>query len=128
MRLSSHPGQPGPSARNNPDVVAATMSKPGVVLKRPAGSNGRFAEDSDLPSDLGSARAGLGGQRHRPKPANRDAPKISEREARRPRPTSRRRKRREAERRRKRPPARDRKRREKAMAKAQAALDQAERR
>jgi len=27
---------------DDPDVVAATMSKPGVVLKRPAGSNGRF--------------------------------------------------------------------------------------
>ena len=38
---------------DDPDVVAATMSKPGVVLKRPAGSNGRFAEQSDLPSDLG---------------------------------------------------------------------------
>jgi colicin import membrane protein len=37
---------------DDPDVVAATLSKPGVVLKRPAGSNGRFAEHSDLPSDL----------------------------------------------------------------------------
>src|ERR1700739_4044657 len=39
---------------DDPDVVAATMSKPGAVLKRPAGSTGRFAEHSDLPSDLGS--------------------------------------------------------------------------
>jgi colicin import membrane protein len=34
----------------DPDVVAATLSKPGVVLKRPAGSSGRFAEHSELPS------------------------------------------------------------------------------
>src|SRR5512139_229498 len=34
------------------DVVAATMSKPGVVLRRPAGSSGRFAEQSELPSGL----------------------------------------------------------------------------
>jgi hypothetical protein len=40
----------------DPDVVAATMSKPGVVLNRPAGSSGRFAEHSDLPSDLGSGK------------------------------------------------------------------------
>jgi len=29
------------------------MARPGVVLKRPAGSNGAFAEQSDLPTDLG---------------------------------------------------------------------------
>ncbi len=63
------------------DVVAATMSKPGVVLKRPAGSNGRFAEHSDLPSDLGSAENRARRERHRPKSATRTAPKISQREA-----------------------------------------------
>ena len=36
---------------DDPDVVTATMAKPGVVLKRPAGSSGRFAEHSDLPTD-----------------------------------------------------------------------------
>ena len=29
---------------DDPAVVAVTMAKPGVVLKRPAGSSGRFAE------------------------------------------------------------------------------------
>ncbi len=38
---------------DDPDVVAATMARPGVVLKRPAGSSGRFAEHSDLPTNLG---------------------------------------------------------------------------
>ena len=28
----------------DPDVVAATMAKPGVMLKRPVGSNGPFEE------------------------------------------------------------------------------------
>jgi hypothetical protein len=36
----------------DPQIVAATMKKPGVVLKRPVGSNGRFEEHADLPTDL----------------------------------------------------------------------------
>jgi hypothetical protein len=34
------------------EVVAATMSKPGVVLKRPVGSDGSFKEKAELPTDL----------------------------------------------------------------------------
>jgi colicin import membrane protein len=117
---------------DDPDVVAATMSKPGVVLKRPAGSNGRFAEHSDLPSDLGSAK-GARPERRRAKPARRAAPqkppKISEREARKAAADfEKEQKRREAERRREEAARqRDRERREQATAKAQAALDKAER-
>src|SRR6516164_3710463 len=66
---------------DDPDVIAATMSKPGLVLKRPAGSNGRFAENSDLPSDLGSGENQARRERQRLKPAQRAAPKIGEREA-----------------------------------------------
>jgi hypothetical protein len=33
----------------DPDVVAATMAKPGVMLKRPVGSNGPFKEHAELP-------------------------------------------------------------------------------
>ncbi|HEY8669789.1 MAG TPA: cell envelope biogenesis protein TolA [Terriglobales bacterium] len=36
----------------DPDVIAATMAKPGVVLKRPVGSSGRFEEHAELPSHL----------------------------------------------------------------------------
>ena len=39
----------------DPDVVAATMAKPGVVLKRPVGSNGPFKEHAELPTNLGDA-------------------------------------------------------------------------
>src|SRR5689334_2641879 len=34
---------------DDPTVVKATMSRPGVVLRRPAGSAGKFAEQADLP-------------------------------------------------------------------------------
>jgi hypothetical protein len=61
------------------DIVAATMAKPGVMLKRPVGSNGPFKEHAELPTDLGDATA-------RPskaarKPANRKPKKTSSRPA-----------------------------------------------
>ena len=34
---------------DDPKIVAATMAKPGVILKRPVGSNGRFGENAALP-------------------------------------------------------------------------------
>jgi colicin import membrane protein len=114
---------------DDPDVVAATMSKPGVVLKRPAGSSGRFAEHSDLPTELGSGENGAGRKKDWRKPAKRAAPKISEREARKAAAEfEKEQRRREAERRREEAARqKDRERREKATAKAQAALDKAER-
>jgi colicin import membrane protein len=114
---------------DDPDVVAATMSKPGVVLKRPAGSNGRFAEQSDLPSDLGSAKKGNRRESRGAKGANRPPPEMSERDARKAAAKfEKEQKRRDAERQREEAAReRDRERREKATAKAQAALDRAER-
>jgi hypothetical protein len=38
---------------DDPDVIAATMAKPGVALKRPVGSGGTFSEHPELPTDLG---------------------------------------------------------------------------
>jgi len=38
---------------DDPNVIAATMAKPGVVLRRAVGSNGPFGEHAELPSDLG---------------------------------------------------------------------------
>ena len=63
----------------DPDVVAATMARPGVVLKRPVGSNGLFKEHAELPTNLGDATA-------RPskaarKPAGRKPKKTSSRPA-----------------------------------------------
>lgn len=46
----------------DPDVVAATMAAPGVVLRRPVGSTGAFKEDADLPANIerggGAKKAG----------------------------------------------------------------------
>jgi colicin import membrane protein len=36
----------------DPAIVAATMAKPGVVLRRLVGSNGPFTEHAELPKDL----------------------------------------------------------------------------
>jgi hypothetical protein len=51
----------------DPDVIAATMAKPGVVLKRPVGSDGPFgehaaklkAEDADWDEEEGRLKAAL---------------------------------------------------------------------
>ena len=46
---------------DDPDVIAATMAKPGVVLKRPVGSSGPFKEHAELPRDIAAD-----GERRRP--------------------------------------------------------------
>ena len=114
---------------DDPDVMAATMSRPGVVLKRPAGSSGPFAEHSELPSDLGYEDIGPRRRKRQPKPPKRAAPKISERAARKAAAEfEKEERRREAERRREEVElAKQRQRREKATTKAQEALDKAER-
>jgi colicin import membrane protein len=40
---------------NDPEVLAATMSKPGVVLRRPVGSDALFSEHPDLLTQLADA-------------------------------------------------------------------------
>ena len=35
---------------DDPDVISATMAKPGVVLRRPVGSDGPFGEHAELPT------------------------------------------------------------------------------
>ncbi len=109
---------------DDPDVVAATMAKPGVVLKRPAGSSGRFGEHADLPDleEAGAPQKGRGTEQKK-----RASPKISVEDARKAAAEfDREQKRRDAERR-KEEAAREkeRARREKLVAKAEAALDEA---
>src|ERR1700676_1337427 len=41
---------------DDPNIIAATMAKPGVVLKRPVGSNGPFGEHAELPANLGGGK------------------------------------------------------------------------
>jgi colicin import membrane protein len=110
---------------DDPDVIAATMSKPGVILRRPAGSSGRFAEHADLPTG-DEARGGR--ERRRPKAEKRPAPKISEKAARKAAlDFEREQERNEAKRLVLAAEAKKRERRDRAVAKAQAALTEAER-
>ena len=41
---------------DDPDVIAAAMKKPGVVLRRPVGSDGSFSEHAELPTNLGDGK------------------------------------------------------------------------
>jgi colicin import membrane protein len=43
---------------DDPEIVAATMSRPGVILRRPVGSDGPFREHADLPQLTGDELAG----------------------------------------------------------------------
>jgi type IV secretory pathway VirB10-like protein len=42
-----------PRRATDPDIIAATIERPGIVLKRPVGSEGPFGEHSELPKSFG---------------------------------------------------------------------------
>jgi hypothetical protein len=120
---------------DDPDIVAATMAKPGVVLRRPVGSNGAFTESAELPTDLAEDEAGP-----KRKPKKRAAKAQKKSAAKTPRKSDdqaarkaaaafeKEERRREAERRKEEAArAKERARREKAVASAQAALEKARR-
>jgi type IV secretory pathway VirB10-like protein len=110
------------------DVVAATMAKPGVVLRRPVGSSGRFTEHAALPTDLGNDKAGRKPQGRAPKPKRQPPAKTDEKAARKAAQEYEKAERQRENDRRKEETSRakDRQRREQAVAKAKAALDKAE--
>ncbi len=113
---------------DDPDIVAATMAKPGVVLKRAAGSKGRFAEQSGIPSQSAADLAGPE-PRKKLKPSKHPPAQISKKAARQAAiDYDKEQQRREAQGRRE-AAARTkvRERQERAIAKAQAALEVAER-
>ena len=66
----------------DPDIIAAAMAKPGVVLRRPVGS---FGEHAELPTNLGgsgprkAARKSRGSQAKQP--SSRPGDKAAERKA-----------------------------------------------
>jgi hypothetical protein len=111
---------------HDPAIVAATMAKPGVVLRRPVGSNVTFTEHAELPKDLPvqkvKERPAKSHKEPTPRKTNTNAARAAalafEREQ----------KRRELKRR-KEEAAREKERkgREQAIAKAERALEQAER-
>jgi colicin import membrane protein len=121
----------------DPKVVAATMAKPGVVLRRPVGSHGAFGEHAALPKDLPTTvvKAGPKPAKRAAKPAekaNKPSRDVADDKA--AREANRRaalafekeEKRRESERRKEEEArAKERERRERAIAAAEAALDEA---
>lgn len=115
---------------DDPDVIAATMAKPGVVLRRPVGSDGSFSEHAKLPTDLGGEGRPTKGTRKdelRPKRSrSRPVEKAAERKA---ALTYEREQRRRERKQAKEEAARDkdRERRQQGIDKAQAALDKAKR-
>ena len=114
---------------DDPDVIAATMRKPGVILRRPVGSNGPFKEHSDLPTHL--PRDEMKERPGKLSPAKKKQPprKIDDKRARKAALAFEREQRqREIERRKEEAAtAKERERREKAVAKAQAAIEEAKR-
>jgi hypothetical protein len=107
--------------------VAATLAQPGVVLRRPVGSDGAFSEHAELPKELPIDQE----RTAKPRATTREAQaqKVDDKGAREAALAfERERQRRDAERR-KEEAAREkeRKRREQAIAKAEAALEEAKR-
>jgi colicin import membrane protein len=113
---------------NDLEIVAATMARPGVVLRRPVGSGDPFTEHAALPTDLAGDISGRP-KRHRPKSKEPPPGKTDEKAARRSALEYERTERqRQIERRKEEAAkAKERQRREQAIAKAQAALDKAKR-
>jgi hypothetical protein len=114
---------------DDPDVIAAAMAKPGVVLRRPVGSDGSFGEHAELPIDLGGSgptkatRKSKGSKAKQP--SSRPIDKAAERKA--ALAFEKEQKRRERERASEETARqKDRERRQQAIDKAQAALDKAE--
>ena len=112
----------------DPDVVEATMAKPGVVLRRPVGSSGPFTEHAALPTDLGNDKARRKQQSRPPKSKKQPPAKTDEKAARKAAQEYEKTERQRESERRKEEASRgkDRRRREQAIAKAKAALDKAE--
>jgi hypothetical protein len=69
---------------HDPDVMAAAMAKPGVVLRRPVGTDRPFSEHAELPTDLGGGptKAARKSKGHKAKkPSSRPVDKAAERKA-----------------------------------------------
>jgi colicin import membrane protein len=112
---------------DDPDVVAATMAKPGVVLRRPVGSEGPFREHADLPTHLADEEPKRRPRKSGAKPKKRQPGPTDDKAARAAALAFEKEERRRENVRRKEEAAREkeRARRQEAVAKAQAAFDEA---
>ena len=112
---------------DDPKIVAATMAHPGVVLRRPVGTTGAFSQHAELPTDLPAGKAKQAPAKRptkRPQPPTKAVDDKTAREA--ARAFEKEQKRRDNERRREEADRRkELERRERAVAAAEAALEQA---
>jgi hypothetical protein len=114
---------------HDPKIVAATMAKPGVVLRRPVGSNAEFSEHAELPEHLPAEKVKQRPTKPQPETKETATDKLDDKATRSAALASESEQKRREEARRKEAVAREkeRKRREQAIAKAERALEQAER-
>jgi hypothetical protein len=114
---------------DDPKIVAATMARPGVILRRPVGSNGAYTERAKLPKleDIGQKTRAPA--KRQPAPSARPPRPVDEKSARAASAAfEREQKRRERQSRREEAArAKDRERRERAVAAAEAALEEGKR-
>jgi hypothetical protein len=105
---------------NDPDVIAATISRPGVILRRPVGSGGSFREKAELPTEQALAEVNVAPQKRGVTP-NKNPARKTDKGARKERQRENERDKEEAAR------AKERQRRDQVIAKARAVLETAER-
>jgi hypothetical protein len=114
----------------DPEVIAATMSKPGVILRRAVGSGEPFSEHADLPTHLSGDEAdGRPKKQPRLKPKKQPSTNVDDKAARKAALAyEKEQKQRDSERwREEAASAKNRERRQDAIAKAQAAIEEARR-
>ena len=114
---------------DDPDVIAATMAKPGVVLRRPVGTDRPFSERAELPTDLGGGGPTTAARKSKGQKAKKSSSRPVDKAAERKAAVDYERERRSRELERAKEEAarqKDRERRQQAVDKAQAALDKAE--
>jgi colicin import membrane protein len=111
------------------DVVAATMAKPGIILRRPVGSSGPFKEHAELPANLSSHDGKREPAKRGAKTKKQSSGKIDDKAARKAALAFEKEQRQRESERRKEEAARakERERREQAVAKAEAVLEEARR-
>jgi colicin import membrane protein len=114
---------------HDPAIVAATMAKPGVVLRRPVGSNADFSEHAKLPKDLPIDKVKERPTKPRPKAKELPGRRVNDEAAREAALAFEREQKRRDTARRKEEAAREkeRKRRKQVIAKAERALEEAKR-
>jgi len=112
---------------HDPAIVAATMAKPGVVLRRPVGSNSPFKQHAELPKDLPIGNVNEREVKPRRKAKEPKTPRVGDKAVREAALAFEREQKRRERARRKEEAAceRERKRREQAVAKAERALEAA---